>query len=110
VAVYSLLAQAVTSRTREIGIRIALGARRGDVVRMLMAQGMIPAAVGIGVGLLGSLAATRVLQSMLFGVTPTDRLAFGGAVLLLLAVALAACFVPTWRALRIDPAQTLRQE
>ncbi len=110
VAVYSLLAQAVSSRTREIGIRIALGARRGDVVRMIMTHGMIPAAAGIVLGLLGSIAATRALQSLLFGVSPTDTIALGAAALLLASVAAAACVIPTWRALRIDPALTLRQE
>jgi predicted permease len=110
VAVYSLLAQAVSTRTREIGIRVALGARRRDVVRMMMVQGMAPAAVGIAAGVAASLAATRALRSMLFGVTPTDFVTLSTAVTVLAAVAAAACLVPTWRAARIDPAVTLRQD
>jgi ABC-type antimicrobial peptide transport system permease subunit len=110
VAVYSLLAQSVAERTREIGVRLALGAARRDVMQLMLASGVAPAAVGLAVGLAASIATGRALGTLLFDVRPADPLVLATAVALVGAVAVTACVVPTLRALRVDPATTLRQE
>jgi predicted permease len=110
IGLYGILAYAVSRRTREIGIRIALGARPGAVLRLVLRQGLILTLLGVGIGLAASLGATRLLASQLFGVTPTDTVTFVVAPILLLTVALLACLVPARRATNVDPVIAIRQE
>jgi predicted permease len=110
IGLYGILAYAVSRRTREIGIRIALGARPGAVLRMVLRQGLILTLLGGGIGLAASLGATRLLTSQLFDVTPTDPVTFVVAPILLLAVALLAGLVPARRATNVDPLIAIRQE
>src|SRR5467141_140301 len=110
VGIYGVTAYSVAQRTRELGIRIALGAQRGELLRLLLRQGMQLVACGVIAGVITSLALTRFLASMLFDVQPTDLLTFGSVVLLLVAVSLAACFLPARRAMRVDPIVALRYE
>jgi len=107
--IYGVLAGSVAERTREIGLRSALGATPGDLLRMVLGRGLGLAAVGVVLGLLGALATTRYLQSLLFGVGPTDPLMLGGAAAVLLTVAAVACLVPARRAIRVDPMEALRE-
>lgn len=108
--IYGLMAYAVAQRRREIGVRIALGADRRDVLRLVLARALRIVSAGLLIGLVGALAVTRVLQRFLFGVTPTDPLAFTAVTLLLLAVGLLAAWLPARRATRIDPWSALRAE
>ena len=110
VGIYSVLSYAVRHRRREIGIRMALGAQMGDVLRLIVVQGMRPAVLGMGIGLIAALALGRALSSLIYGVTPTDPWTLGGVALLLAFVALVACFVPALRATRLDPIRALRDE
>jgi predicted permease len=110
VGIYGVLANAVRQRTHEIGIRKALGARQGDVFRMLVGQGMKLALAGLALGLAGAGIVTRFQRSLLFGVEPTDPLTFAAVALLLCAVALVACGLPARRALAVDPMVALRAE
>src|SRR5262249_41403045 len=110
VGLYGILAYAVSRRTREIGIRIALGARPVAVLRMVLRQGLILTLLGVGIGIAASLGATRLLESQLFGVTPTDPVTFVVAPILLLTVALLAGLVPARRATNVDPLIAIRQE
>jgi ABC-type antimicrobial peptide transport system permease subunit len=105
-----VLAYSVSQRTREIGIRMALGAAPGSVLRMLLGQGLVSVAIGLGVGLLGALTLSRFVSGLLFGVAATDPLCFIGSALLLAAVALVASFLPARRATAIDPMLALRAE
>jgi predicted permease len=107
---YGILSYAVARRTREIGIRMALGARKGNVIFGVLRQGMTLALIGCGLGVLLAIALTRVLSSLLYGVTPTDPVTFVVTVLLLGAVALVSCWLPARRAARIDPMVALRYE
>jgi putative ABC transport system permease protein len=104
------MAYSVSRRTREIGVRVALGAASGDVLRLILGQGMRTILIGLAVGLAGSLALTRIVASLLFGITETDPLTFGVVVLMLIATALLACYIPARRAARIDPMTALRSE
>ena len=110
VGVYGVMAYSVAARTREIGVRVALGAQPKTVFGMVVRQGMGAAAAGLTVGLLGAAALGKVLTSLLYGVKPTDVFTFVGVAGVLLAVVLAACLVPARRALRVDPLEALRSE
>jgi predicted permease len=107
---YGLMAYAVTQRRREIGVRMALGAERRDVLRLVLTRALRIVVTGLVVGLVGAAAVTRVLQTFLFGVTPTDPIAFTVVTLLLMAVGLVAAWLPARRATRIDPCAALRAE
>jgi predicted permease len=107
---YGVMAYAVTQRRREMGVRMALGATRGDVRRLVLTRAVRIVAVGLVVGLAGAAVVTRVLRTFLFGVTPTDPLVFAGVTALLLVVGLAAAWLPARRATQIDPCAALRAE
>jgi len=110
IGVYGVLSYAVTQRTREIGLRMAIGAQRGDVVRWILRDGMAVAAVGVAAGLGAAVALSRVLRTLLFEIDARDPATFAGVAALLLLVALAACLAPALRASRMDPVAALRQE
>jgi putative ABC transport system permease protein len=110
VGIYGLTAYAVSQRTHEIGIRLALGAQQRDVMRLVVGDGARLAFFGIALGLAGALALTRVMTSLLFEVKPTDPATFAGVAILLAMVALAACYIPARRAMRVDPMIALRHE
>jgi predicted permease len=110
IGLYGVIAYSVTQRTREIGIRMAIGAQRGDVIGLIVCEGMRMAAVGIAVGLIASLAATRVLNSLLYGVTARDPITFAMNAAILVGITIAACAFPAWRASRVDPMEALRTE
>jgi putative ABC transport system permease protein len=108
--VFGVMAYSVSRRTREIGVRVALGARPRDVLTMILAQGLRTILIGVVIGFSGSLALTRTMESLLFGVTATDPLTFAGVISLLVAAALLACYIPARRAAKVDPMVALRYE
>ena len=108
--VFGVMAYSASRRTREIGVRVALGAATGDVLRMIVGQGLRTVLIGVVIGIIGSLALTRTVTSLLFGVTATDPLTFGSATLLLVGAALLACYIPARRATKVDPTVALRYE
>ena len=110
VGLYGVLAFSVAQRTREIGIRMALGAQGRDVLRLVLRQGLALSVLGVAFGIAASLVGTRVLRGLLYGVTPTDPVTFAAVALLLVTVALVACLIPACRALRVDPVVALRHE
>lgn len=108
--IYATIAYAATQRTREIGIRVALGAQSGDVLRLVLRRGVALAAIGVVLGLAGALAGTRVMASLLYSVGATDPAVYVAVTLLLALVAIAASYVAARRALRVDPMVALRAE
>ncbi|HEY6304861.1 MAG TPA: ABC transporter permease [Candidatus Angelobacter sp.] len=110
VGIYGVIAYTTRQRTREIGIRMAIGAQAGDIRRLILGQGLRLTAIGLGVGLAVSLALTRFLRTLVFGVTTTDAFTFVSVALLLCMVALAACYIPARRAMKVDPVIALRHE
>ncbi len=105
-----MISYSVSQRTHEIGVRLALGAQRRDVIGLVLGQGLRLVLVGIALGLGGSLALTWLMQGLLFGVSPTDPFTYAGVALLLCAVAVVACLVPARRATLVDPITALRCE
>jgi ABC-type antimicrobial peptide transport system permease subunit len=110
IGVYGVMAYSVSRRTREIGVRMALGAKRADVLRMVLGSGLRLALIGIGIGLAGALATSRLLTSLLFEMSPLNPLIFGLAAVVLAATAVTASLLPARRAASVDPMQALRVE
>jgi ABC-type antimicrobial peptide transport system permease subunit len=110
VGLYGVVAFFVAQRTQEIGVRMAIGAQRSDVLRLVLGEAARMAAFGVIIGVVASLAISRLLTSLLFGISATDPLTFIGVAVLLSLVALAASFIPAYRATRVDPVTALRYE
>jgi putative ABC transport system permease protein len=110
IGIYGVIAYTVTQRTREIGIRMALGAQRTDMLSMILRQSLTVLVIGIAIGLVASFGATRLLASLLYGVGANDFLTYGAVVLLLGAAALLASYIPARRAMKVDPMVALRHE
>jgi putative ABC transport system permease protein len=110
VGLYGVISYSVSQRAREIGVRMALGARSSDVFRLVFSQGLRLTTIGLAVGFAGALVVSRVLSSVLYGVSPMDPISFGAVAVLLTVVALLASYVPARWAVRVDPMRALRSE
>jgi ABC-type antimicrobial peptide transport system permease subunit len=110
VGIYGVISYLVKQRTNEIGVRMALGAQRTDVLRLILGEGTRMALIGVAIGIVAALGLTRLMRNQLFGVSAQDPLTFGGVALCLVIVAIAACYVPARRAMRVDPIVALRYE
>jgi ABC-type antimicrobial peptide transport system permease subunit len=108
--IYGVISYMVSERTHEIGIRIALGAQKKNILQMVLRQGLGLAIAGAAVGLVGALVVSHLMAGLLYGVRPTDSVTFSSVALLLLGVALLACYIPARRAMRVDPLVALRHE
>jgi putative ABC transport system permease protein len=107
---YAVIAYLVSQRTREIGIRLALGATPEDILRLMIGQGLKLTLIGVTIGFVGAIALTRLMRSLLYGVAPNDLMTFGISSFVLIIVALLACFIPARRAMKVDPLVALRYE
>jgi len=110
IGLYGLISYSVLRRTREIGIRLALGAQREDILRLILRQGVIATLAGVGIGLVAGLGLTRVMASLLYGINSGDWIVFAGIAIFLAAVAITASYVPARRATQVDPMVALRNE
>jgi putative ABC transport system permease protein len=110
IGIYGVISYVVSERSHEIGIRLALGAQRANIMKMVLRQGLVLALWGAGAGLVGAAIVSRLIAGLLYGISPGDPLTFIGVALLLLAIALLACYVPARRAMRVDPMVALRYE
>ena len=110
VGVYGVMSYLVTQGSHDIGVRLALGAQRSTILQMVMRQGIELTVVGIVAGIIGAVLLTRVMASLLFGISSTDVLTFSGVPVILAVVALLATYIPAWRATRVDPVVALREE
>jgi len=110
IGIYGVIAYTVSQRTQEIGVRMALGAQRQDILRMVMGQGLRLTLIGLAIGMTSSFALAQVIAALLFGVRPTDVWTFLAVIVLICGVAMMACYVPARRAMQIDPLTALRYE
>jgi ABC-type antimicrobial peptide transport system permease subunit len=110
VGIYGLVSFSVTMRRREVGLRTALGASAGDVTRALVKHGVLLVGAGLAIGLVASLAGTRIMEGLLYGIEPRDPVTFGAIGVLVFAITVIACWLPAWRAARMSPMIALRQE
>jgi putative ABC transport system permease protein len=110
IGLFGVISYTVSQRTREIGVRMTLGASRGSIARLVVGDGLRLTVAGIIVGLVGAAMGTRLVQGMLYGVSSLDPFAFGTGAVMLLAVAVVACVVPMWRATAVDPVVAVRAE
>jgi macrolide transport system ATP-binding/permease protein len=110
IGLYAVVSYTVSQGTRELGLRLALGAGAKDLIRLVMSRGLLLTASGVAIGVLGAIVLTRLMGNMLYKVSPHDPLAFGCAIVVIMIASLAACFFPAWRATRIDPTQALREQ
>jgi putative ABC transport system permease protein len=110
VGTYGVMSYAVSRRTHELGVRLALGASRSEILRLVVWEGIVLAAIGAAVGLTAALGLTRLMASLLYGVRPADPATLAAVSLLLAGIALLACYIPAWRATKVDPLVALRYE
>jgi putative ABC transport system permease protein len=110
IGLYAVVSYTVSQGTRELGLRMALGAGTKDLIRLVMSRGLVLTATGVAIGVLAAIMLTRLMSNMLYKVSPRDPIAFGLALVVITIASLAACFFPAWRATRIDPTQALREQ